>query len=87
MAWHWGPLWVRREQSCSADRLQWILGDCQHLIIQTLFLPYPPQKERIREKFVAALQREFAGKGLRFSRGEQGGLPWLCLYHISHKIL
>uniref|UniRef100_A0A8C3I6G2 Phosphomannomutase n=1 Tax=Chrysemys picta bellii TaxID=8478 RepID=A0A8C3I6G2_CHRPI len=27
------------------------------------------QKERIREKFVAALQREFAGKGLRFSRG------------------
>ncbi|XP_065533211.1 phosphomannomutase 1 isoform X1 [Lathamus discolor] len=26
-------------------------------------------KERIREKFVAALQREFAGKGLRFSRG------------------
>lgn len=30
----------------------------------------PLQKERIREKFVAALQREFAGKGLRFSRGE-----------------
>lgn len=29
------------------------------------------QKERIREKFVAALQREFAGRGLRFSRGEQ----------------
>ncbi|RMC03384.1 hypothetical protein DUI87_20581 [Hirundo rustica rustica] len=29
----------------------------------------PKQKERIREKFVAALQREFAGKGLRFSRG------------------
>ncbi|XP_065598873.1 phosphomannomutase 1 isoform X2 [Cyrtonyx montezumae] len=27
------------------------------------------KKERIREKFVAALQREFAGKGLRFSRG------------------
>uniref|UniRef100_A0A803VAN6 Phosphomannomutase n=1 Tax=Ficedula albicollis TaxID=59894 RepID=A0A803VAN6_FICAL len=26
-------------------------------------------EERIREKFVAALQREFAGKGLRFSRG------------------
>ncbi|XP_074797803.1 phosphomannomutase 1 isoform X3 [Natator depressus] len=26
------------------------------------------KKERIREKFVAALQREFAGKGLRFSR-------------------
>lgn len=36
---------------------------------------------------MAALQREFAGKGLRFSRGEQGGLPWLCLYHVSHKIL
>lgn len=31
------------------------------------------QKERIREKFVAALQREFAGKGLRFSRGEREG--------------
>lgn len=42
-------------------------------VIQTLF-PSPPQKERIREKFVAALQREFAGKGLRFSRGEQRGL-------------
>lgn len=45
------------------------------------FLPSPrflPQKERIREKFVAALQREFAGKGLRFSRGEQRGLTWLC---------
>uniref|UniRef100_A0ACB8FNI1 Phosphomannomutase 1 n=1 Tax=Sphaerodactylus townsendi TaxID=933632 RepID=A0ACB8FNI1_9SAUR len=27
------------------------------------------KKERIREKFVAALQREFADKGLRFSRG------------------
>ncbi|XP_063164368.1 phosphomannomutase 1 [Candoia aspera] len=27
------------------------------------------KKEKIREKFVAALQREFAGKGLRFSRG------------------
>lgn len=28
---------------------------------------------------MAALQREFAGKGLRFSRGEWRGLPWLCL--------
>ncbi|XP_066489674.1 phosphomannomutase 1 [Tiliqua scincoides] len=27
------------------------------------------KKERIREKFVAALKKEFAGKGLRFSRG------------------
>ncbi|NP_001085941.1 phosphomannomutase 2 S homeolog [Xenopus laevis] len=27
------------------------------------------KKEKIREKFVAALQREFAGKGLRFTRG------------------
>ncbi|KAJ1173935.1 hypothetical protein NDU88_005759 [Pleurodeles waltl] len=27
------------------------------------------KKERIREKFVAALQREFAGKGLKFTRG------------------
>uniref|UniRef100_A0A667WHR1 Phosphomannomutase n=1 Tax=Myripristis murdjan TaxID=586833 RepID=A0A667WHR1_9TELE len=26
-------------------------------------------KERIREKFVAALQQEFAGKGLRFTKG------------------
>ncbi|XP_006002016.1 phosphomannomutase 1 isoform X2 [Latimeria chalumnae] len=27
------------------------------------------KKEKIREKFVAALQREFAGKGLKFTRG------------------
>ncbi|XP_016402205.1 phosphomannomutase 1-like [Sinocyclocheilus rhinocerous] len=27
------------------------------------------QREKIREKFVAALQEEFAGKGLRFTRG------------------
>lgn len=27
------------------------------------------KRERIREKFVAALQRQFAGKGLRFTRG------------------
>ncbi|XP_039621407.1 phosphomannomutase 1 [Polypterus senegalus] len=27
------------------------------------------KKEKIREKFVAALQQEFAGKGLRFTRG------------------
>ncbi|XP_044158001.1 phosphomannomutase 1 [Bufo gargarizans] len=27
------------------------------------------KKEKIREKFVAALQREFAGKGLRFTKG------------------
>lgn len=37
---------------------------------------------------MAALQREFAGKGLRFSRGEWTGLPWLCLglfitFHIK----
>ncbi len=37
------------------------------------FNPHPPvpQREKIREKFVAALQKEFAGKGLRFTRGEQ----------------
>lgn len=29
----------------------------------------PFQKEKIREKFVEALKTEFAGKGLRFSRG------------------
>lgn len=53
-----------------------MLGDCQYLIIQTLFpslSSLSSQKERIREKFVAALQREFAGKGLRFSRGEREG--------------
>ncbi|XP_075607411.1 phosphomannomutase 1 isoform X2 [Balearica regulorum gibbericeps] len=33
------------------------------------------KKERIREKFVAALQREFAGKGLRFSRAEKDKVP------------
>ncbi|XP_016321772.1 phosphomannomutase 1-like isoform X1 [Sinocyclocheilus anshuiensis] len=27
------------------------------------------EREKIREKFVAALQKEFAGKGLRFTRG------------------
>lgn len=31
--------------------------------------PFPLQKEKIREKFVEALKTEFAGKGLRFSRG------------------
>ncbi|EGW13957.1 Phosphomannomutase 1 [Cricetulus griseus] len=30
---------------------------------------FPAQKEKIREKFVEALKTEFAGKGLRFSRG------------------
>lgn len=33
-------------------------------------LPLSPQRERIREKFVAALKEEFAGKGLRFTRGK-----------------
>uniref|UniRef100_A0A3B3REN9 Phosphomannomutase n=1 Tax=Paramormyrops kingsleyae TaxID=1676925 RepID=A0A3B3REN9_9TELE len=32
-------------------------------------LPFPTQRERIRERFVEALQQEFAGKGLRFTRG------------------
>lgn len=32
-------------------------------------VPFPLQREKIREKFVAALKTEFAGKGLRFSRG------------------
>lgn len=32
-------------------------------------VPFPLQKEKIREKFVDALKTEFAGKGLRFSRG------------------
>jgi len=32
-------------------------------------LPPLLQKEKIREKFVEALKTEFAGKGLRFSRG------------------
>lgn len=32
-------------------------------------VPFPLQKEKIREKFVEALKTEFAGKGLRFSRG------------------
>lgn len=57
-------------------QVTWMLGDCQYLIIQTLFpslSSLSSQKERIREKFVAALQREFAGKGLRFSRGEREG--------------
>lgn len=30
-----------------------------------------PQREKIREKFVAALKKEFDGKGLRFTRGER----------------
>lgn len=32
---------------------------------------FSPQRERIREKFVAALKEEFAGKGLRFTKGER----------------
>ncbi|XP_070109817.1 phosphomannomutase 1 isoform X4 [Equus przewalskii] len=35
----------------------------------SLRLPSLLQKEKIREKFVEALETEFAGKGLRFSRG------------------
>lgn len=30
-----------------------------------------PQREKIREKFVAALKEEFAGKGLRFTKGKR----------------
>lgn len=30
-----------------------------------------PQREKIREKFVAALKEEFAGKGLRFTKGQR----------------
>lgn len=41
--------------------------------IADVFFPLPPfffkQKEHIREKFVADLRREFAGKGLTFSIG------------------
>nr|XP_015215111.1 PREDICTED: phosphomannomutase 1 [Lepisosteus oculatus] len=37
--------------------------------------PPPPQREKIREKFVATLQKEFAGKGLRFTRGESPRKP------------
>lgn len=32
---------------------------------------FSPQREKIREKFVAALKEEFAGKGLRFTKGEK----------------
>lgn len=34
-------------------------------------LSLSPQREKIREKFVAALKEEFAGKGLRFTKGEE----------------
>lgn len=34
-------------------------------------MSFPPQREKIREKFVAALKKEFAGKGLRFTKGEK----------------
>lgn len=79
-------------QSCPADGLQWVLVGCQSQSFKASFLPFPLplQKERIREKFVAALQREFAGKGLRFSRGELLELPWLCpglFTFISHRML
>lgn len=36
-----------------------------------LTLPLSLQREKIREKFVAALKEEFAGKGLRFTKGER----------------
>lgn len=29
-----------------------------------------PQREKIKEKFVAALKEKFAGKGLQFTKGE-----------------
>ena len=32
---------------------------------------FSPQREKIREKFVAALKEKFAGKGLRFTKGER----------------
>ncbi|XP_078388146.1 phosphomannomutase 1-like [Cetorhinus maximus] len=34
-----------------------------------LFPPFLPQKEKIRERFVAALQREFADRGVKCTRG------------------
>jgi len=34
------------------------------------------QREKIREKFVAALKEEFAGKGLRFTKGERTESPF-----------
>lgn len=40
-------------------------------------LPSLLQKEKIREKFVEALKTEFAGKGLRFSRGRSAPLGGL----------
>lgn len=39
-------------------------------------MPFPLQKEKIREKFVEALKTEFAGKGLRFSRGTSFPAGW-----------
>ncbi|XP_043346610.1 phosphomannomutase 1 isoform X3 [Dermochelys coriacea] len=42
------------------------------------------KKERIREKFVAALQREFAGKGLRFSREKDKGIAVLFSSSNAH---
>ncbi|XP_054047567.1 phosphomannomutase 1 isoform X1 [Rissa tridactyla] len=48
------------------------------------------KKERIREKFVAALQREFAGKGLRFSRGSlvrhQQSWSFMLSFFIKHNL-
>lgn len=38
-------------------------------IIALTGLSFSPQREKIREKFVAALKEEFAGKGLRFTKG------------------
>lgn len=32
--------------------------------------PCSPQREKIKEKFVAALKEKFAGKGLQFTKGE-----------------
>lgn len=34
-------------------------------------MSFAPQREKIREKFVAALKEEFAGKGLQFTKGER----------------
>ncbi|XP_061605418.1 phosphomannomutase 1 isoform X3 [Phyllopteryx taeniolatus] len=42
----------------------------QYSLADFSMLCFPPQREKIREKFVAALKEEFAGKGLRFTRGK-----------------
>lgn len=47
-----------------------VLNEYIHVVCKVTRLSLHPQREKIKEKFVAALKEEFAGKGLQFSKGK-----------------